>query len=162
METLTVANKNGRKFRVQIVRKGEKYGLNKCLTHDGEMPLVEFYDLTYPEKFGAEGQFVSRYRLDTLKEHDRHCGLDLQGNVPEWKIDGYAMDEVMAWLPSNPVEDRRCRALAAALKKMTDEGKFKGREVSWEIVELKSDYKLAYMKDHKTGERLTDNLELPW
>lgn len=58
--------------------------------------------------------------------------------------------------------DERAKKLAEALKKMEDEGKFKGRAVSWEIVELNDDCKVGYMKDHKTGERLTENLELPW
>lgn len=102
METLTITNDKGRKFRVQIVKKGDKWGLNKCLTHDEDDPLIEFYDLTYPETFGAEGQFVSNYSLSTLREHARGVGLDMYGGEPAWKIDGATFQKVMDWLPKRP------------------------------------------------------------
>lgn len=97
MDKIEIANDKGRKFRVQIVRKGDRYGLDKCLTHADDEPMVEFYDLSYPEKFGAEGQFVSRYSLSTLQTC-RSGGICLQGGVPAWNIDDAAMATVYKWM----------------------------------------------------------------
>lgn len=75
-------------FEVGIVQKGGAYGLNKCLTHTKDDPLVEFYT--------AKGQFVSRYYLSTLMESTG--GLNLEGNVPEWQISNEGMNRVRYWL----------------------------------------------------------------
>lgn len=84
-------------FLVNIVEKGESYGLNNCLTHDKVDPLVEFYDQRYIHT--PLGQFVSRYYMSTLLEKkDQHVGLDLQGNVPDWKINAEQMNLVREWL----------------------------------------------------------------
>jgi len=100
----TVQNDSGRRFNVRIVRRGDRYGLNDCLTHgegkneirasiasrgyDGAM--IEFYDAKYENApgFGSRGQFVTRYYLSTLALDARKsdCGLDLHGGVAEWKI----------------------------------------------------------------------------
>ena len=44
------------KFNVRIVRAGDRYGRDNCLTHDKDEPLVEFYDSRYPHT--EYGQFV--------------------------------------------------------------------------------------------------------
>ena len=46
-------------WAVRIVEKGDKYGLKDGLTHEGDEPLVEFYDTRYEHT--NLGQFVSRY-----------------------------------------------------------------------------------------------------
>jgi len=90
----TVENDGGRRFNVRLVRRGDRYGLNDCLTHgkaptrrhdtNTEIPegiaaaggydgaMVEFYDATYANQksFGPRGQFVSRYYLATLTNED--------------------------------------------------------------------------------------------
>ena len=93
-----VVNDQGRTFNVRLVRKGESYGLNDCLVHDKDEPLVEFWDATYendPRFTPALGQFVSRYGLGTLtgKEgcygHDHRAmprGIALCGYVPTWTV----------------------------------------------------------------------------
>ncbi len=96
-KTLDIQNKNGRKFRAKIIRKGDQYGKDNCLTHDGDKPLVEFWDLTYQNnKFGPDGQFVSRYYVETILEVVN--GLCLQGDVPEWNIDAEPMTQVVKWV----------------------------------------------------------------
>lgn len=86
-----VVNDAGRVFNVRIVLKGESYGLDDCLTHDKDDPLVEFYDNTYRDKlaFAQCGQFVSRYYLSTLAAS---CGLmhglALHGGEPVWTLNG--------------------------------------------------------------------------
>lgn len=112
-EIMKITNNRGRNFNVRIVRIGERYGLDDCLTHgkekddDGDdAPMVEFYDATHEgDKFGPRGQFVSRYCIKTLlgldnwsRGNPRNTGLDLMGYEPAWKIDAKAMNIVRAWL----------------------------------------------------------------
>lgn len=67
--------------------------------------MVEFFDRRYIEGFTPDGQFVSRYYVDTLIG-DRimpgfergHRGLDLHGGIPDWTIDANTMDIVLSWL----------------------------------------------------------------
>jgi hypothetical protein len=103
-----ITNEAGLSFNVRLVRKGDRYGLNDCLTHDKDEPLVEFYDATYEQdaRFDlGRGQFVARYCLDTLTgkpggyghDHRRQPrGLDLCGHVPAWKISGMNVVEALA------------------------------------------------------------------
>ena len=90
---------DGRRFNVRLVRIGERYGRDLCLTHEskfnfGDDPLVEFYDARYPH-CGEIGQFVSRYYRSTLMEKPAPArGLCLDGGVPEWSIDGVAFEMV--------------------------------------------------------------------
>ena len=85
-------------FNVVIVRKGEQYGHRDCLTHEGDDPLVEFYDADYAGKegFTDAGQFVSRYYVSTLLDpHRCRFGLNLCGHEPKWQIDTKDMDPVL-------------------------------------------------------------------
>jgi hypothetical protein len=88
------------KFNVRVVNKGDKYGLNFCLTHDGDKPLVEFYDVRYPHT--EFGQFVSRYYVETILSDKgngpKNSGLNLHGGVPEWTVSERHMDIVRAYL----------------------------------------------------------------
>lgn len=86
-------------FNVRILRKGEKYGLEDCLTHEGNRPLVEFYD--YRHRNDADwkrGQFVSSYYADTLLEHDPNFGLALYGASPAWTVSAESMREILEWI----------------------------------------------------------------
>jgi hypothetical protein len=101
-------NDSGRPFRLRIVRKGDRYGLNCCKVHDQDDPLVEFYDASYgPEDgFGPLGQFTgSRYCLSTLigkgtliKISIEGLPLDLCGDVEAWTVDGSVTSQVMRWV----------------------------------------------------------------
>ena len=88
------------KFNVRVVTKGEKYGRDFCLTHDGDKPLVEFYDARYPHT--EFGQFVSRYYVETILGDDgygpKDGGLSLDGGIPEWTVPASDMDTVRDWL----------------------------------------------------------------
>jgi hypothetical protein len=86
------------KFTVRVVSHGDKYGLNFALTHKGIMPLVEFYDTRYPHT--EFGQFVSRYYLDTILNHDPSFGLNLDAGVTAWTVPAEAMTQVI-----NKLED---------------------------------------------------------
>jgi len=88
------------KFNVRVVKQGEKYGRDFCLTHDGDRPLVEFYDTRYMHT--EFGQFVSRYYVETILSEKgngpKNCGLNLHGGVPEWTVSAEDMDTVRGWL----------------------------------------------------------------
>lgn len=86
-------------FNVRILRKGEKYGLEDCLTHKERKPLVEFYDYRHrDDKEWKRGQFVSRYYAETILKHDLNFGLSLDGGVPAWTVSAESMREILAWL----------------------------------------------------------------
>ena len=106
----TDQNNSGRNWRVKLLFKGDKYGLNNCLTHNKDKPMVEFYDLKYIDKFGKDGQFVSRYDLGTIlfegyvfsrsqlmnaSERDSRYGITLQGNVDGWEMSADCLNEVL-------------------------------------------------------------------
>lgn len=102
-----VINDAGRAFNVRLVRQGDRYGLDDCLVHKGEDPMIEFYDATYEgtKDFGPRGQFVSRYSLSTLTGRDpwSRCdhrlgspGIDLCGHVAAWKVTGANVRDALA------------------------------------------------------------------
>ena len=99
------------KFNVRIVRKGDKYGREFCLTYDEDQPMVEFYDSRYPHT--KDGQFVSRYYVSTILGTANGAfhpgGLCLDGgNRDQWTVNEQDMDTVRAYLRketgSNSVE----------------------------------------------------------
>jgi hypothetical protein len=101
-DTAVITSTTGVRFLVRVLRTGDRYGLDDCLTVgegrsleiSGPGPMVEFYDTRYPHT--RFGQFVSRYNLDTILESSG--GLDLMGYEPSWKIDAAAMLVVRIWL----------------------------------------------------------------
>lgn len=63
---------------------------------DGK-PLVEFYDRRYPHT--PDGQFVSRYYLETLLASGPSGGtFVLDGGVDDWCVDGETWAFLIAWL----------------------------------------------------------------
>jgi len=85
------------KFFIRIVRDGDKYGRDDCLTHDGS-PMVEFYDTRYDHAASrGRGQFVQRYYIETLLDGSTG-GLCLMGGVPEWGLSGEDMKIVREFL----------------------------------------------------------------
>lgn len=115
MNTLSITNDLGIPMTVRIVTKGERYGLNGCMTHEMDEPLVEFYDARYNHNdwLGFCGQFVGRYFLSTLEEDRRTLvmyGLDLDGGIPDWKVSGENMQVFYQWvehLRANQTFERR-------------------------------------------------------
>jgi hypothetical protein len=82
------------RFNTKLIRAGDKYGLEDCLTHDGD-PMLEFYDPRYQHT--PIGQFVSRYYVKTLIEGD-DTGLMLDGHHNDWQVDQKQMTESRDWL----------------------------------------------------------------
>jgi hypothetical protein len=83
-------------FSVVILRNGDRYGLDNCLTWVQDNPAVEFFDARYTGPgFTTVGQFVSRYYLATLRDHPLDRGLCLDGGVKAWSIDASAFATAM-------------------------------------------------------------------
>lgn len=82
------------KFNVRIVRAGDRYGRDFCLTHDKDEPLVEFYIGDY---------FVSRYYVATILGTDGYGsgegGLILDGgDIERTTVKAKDMDTVREYL----------------------------------------------------------------
>ena len=71
----TVTNDEDTRFTVSLIREGDRYGLNGCITHVRPNTLVEFWN-------DDGSYFISRYDLSTLQEHfdDDNGGLWLNGD----------------------------------------------------------------------------------
>jgi hypothetical protein len=81
-------------WAVRIVELGDKYGLNSCLTHNQDEPLVEFYDTRYEHT--DYGQFVSRYYLRTMLDGNK--GVSLDCGVADWTVYQSCMNRIRDWL----------------------------------------------------------------
>lgn len=82
------------KFNVHIVRAGDRYGRDNCLTYDKDEPLVEFYIGDY---------FVSRYYVATILGTDGYGsgegGLILDGgDIKRTTVNAQDMDTVRSHL----------------------------------------------------------------
>ena len=82
----------GNKIKVCLVKRGDKYGLSNCETHDEADPLIEFYDPRH---------FVRRYYLSDILEIEPGQGLCLDGSRYGYlEIDGHCLDKVKKWAKS--------------------------------------------------------------
>jgi hypothetical protein len=80
----------GNKIKVRLIKRGDKYGLSNCETHNETDPLVEFYDPRH---------FVRRYYLKTILSIKPQQGLCLEGSRYEYlAIEGDCLDSVKKWL----------------------------------------------------------------
>ena len=89
-------------WNVRILRRGDRYGLNDCLTHEKDDPIIEFYDTNHTddEKW-KRGQFVARYYAETLFDDEwdlQNQGLQLEGGVENWYVAPQTMAGILRWL----------------------------------------------------------------
>lgn len=91
---------------VRIVRQGDKYGATMSLTHNKPVPLIEFYDVRFPDLHVMGGQFVTRYDVDTLFPEGHWSGgaLSLHMGEPNWTVDAATMRDI-AWFINEFLED---------------------------------------------------------
>ena len=115
---IIMANREKRVFACVLIREGDPYGVNGCLTHEGPSS-VEFWDLTHPHGLITDqmveadagqrvyGQFTGgRYFLTTLIGEDKWSthpgkfvpGINLYGGVPEWSIDAATLDKMLSFI----------------------------------------------------------------
>ena len=61
---LRITTEEGRSFKVICIRKGDHYGLDNCLVHDKEEPMIEFYGARDGEAEDSEpeGRFIASRR----------------------------------------------------------------------------------------------------
>lgn len=57
--------------------------------------IIEFYDSRYPQTL--DGQFISRYYVETFLMGDKCCGLILD-DVGDWKIDRETKEMIINWI----------------------------------------------------------------
>lgn len=97
MSTFRFENKStGKSWMARIVKQGDRFGLNNCLTHDKPASMIEFCDTSNGEQF-----VVSRYYVETILSIKNHCGLMLDAFQPAWHLDGESVDSVKEWLENN-------------------------------------------------------------
>ena len=117
---MTFTSFQGMPMLARLVRLGDRYGLDGCITHaleNGyttfEEPLIEFYTLIGDDKEGSlawdgvKGYwFISRYYLSTFLgtcEYSRdggpvRNGLSLDGGYHEYDLDAQDCQKVAAWI----------------------------------------------------------------
>lgn len=93
----------------RVVMPGDGYGLDECLVHDSDKPMIEFHDRRYAH--GRFGQFTGgRYYFADLADNGRMDwaanGLDLAGGVPAWKVPAEQKVAAVRWAHAE-VERRR-------------------------------------------------------
>lgn len=95
------------KWRVHIVETGGRYGLNNKLVNKDPQSMIEFWDMSAKKSAFPDGQFVSRYDVETLfdtkwgpgPEALMRGGLCLDySNRDVWSVSGTEMIQVFDWL----------------------------------------------------------------
>jgi hypothetical protein len=113
---LAFTAQNGTPFVARMVRHGDIYGRDMCLTHtpqpeyDLDSPLIEFYDARYDFDTDTDGtpigQLVSRYYLSTLQDQRQtNRGVQLHGNEPAWSVDPQSLANVIRWASDDNEND---------------------------------------------------------
>ncbi len=87
--------KNPIPMRAVFVPAGEQPPNHQKTAPDSKN-MIEFYDSRYPHT--PDGQFITRYYVETLREGNKYAGLDLYGSVPDWKIDARTKEMVLDWV----------------------------------------------------------------
>lgn len=123
MKNAFLTHSNGVPFVVRVVFPRDGYGAWRddawALIHKGDAPLVEFFDARYGHS--PYGQFVSRYNLDTILEHEKGVGLNLMGGVPDWSLDGKCMSAVIAKLSALVDKDKAMETHVVTLRRYGDD-----------------------------------------
>lgn len=104
-----IENADGRQFAIKLLEKGDPYGLRSCLVWTDFEHGVEFYDVMYAGSgFDEVGQFVARYFVSTVLEHEG--GLSLCGDIPEWHIDDCNVQKIQKWISEKGIikPERTC------------------------------------------------------
>lgn len=74
------------KWTIKVVPSGDASRRNTGHADLDSDSIVQFYDNSQSkEAFGEDGQFVSSYYLQTLREH-KGGGLCLDGGIPAWTV----------------------------------------------------------------------------
>ena len=127
-------------FHVRVVFRGDGYGRRKAdgsyaCVHGKDASMVEFYDGRYAhEKIDdtlVEGQFITRYSLETLLSTPKRAGLQLDCGVPDWQLDGPAYQLALAY--ASGCLEGRIRALQPKAEPSDAPGCARRTETRWRI-----------------------------
>lgn len=91
MKTFAFTTENDIPMLAVLIKTGDKYGLNDCLTN-GDQPLVEFRLERSP------GFMISRYYVSTLQMTSTSRGLCLDGGDLTYNVDKDSMNLVRNWM----------------------------------------------------------------
>lgn len=94
VKRIDILSHTGHPMRAVLVPAGEALP-NHPKAKIEDKALIEFYDSRYPHT--PDGQFVSRYYLETLQRNDRRVGLILEGGIEDWRIDAETQAIVLDW-----------------------------------------------------------------
>ena len=106
-ETSTVGDLYVGKWRVHIVPPGGRYGYENRLVNKDRESSIEFWDMSVKKSSFPDGQFVTRYDLDSLYDTKWGAGADLMmrgglcldgANAAVWSLSGPEMTQVFHWL----------------------------------------------------------------
>lgn len=88
------------KWKIRVVKKNERHGLNYKIVNNSADSIIEFYDMTQDEEAFPIGQFVSSYFWSTLSKQEFKAGLSLYGDVKSWTLTAESVNEIINWLKS--------------------------------------------------------------
>ena len=94
------------RWRVHIVPHGGRYGFENHLVNKHRESMVEFWDMSSKNGSFPDGQFVTRYDVESLYDTKWGAGADalmrgglcLYADVPAWSVSGAEMTQVFEWL----------------------------------------------------------------
>lgn len=99
-----------------LIPPGHTYGRLHALKNEEET-LVEFYDCSVNKEAFPEGQFVSRYNLQTLCTNDFGSSLKemaasgtsfcLDYDIPAWRIKCEELEPIADWLEQAYKKERK-------------------------------------------------------
>jgi hypothetical protein len=92
---LRLTTEGGRQLVVRCVRKGERYGLNDCLVHEHEDPLIEFCDAG---DGGPALHALARFPAAVVLAPEGDGGQWLCGWQPEWRLGPEALRRLREWV----------------------------------------------------------------
>src|SRR4051794_38669901 len=94
-----VVNDAGQHFQARCIKKGSRYGLNNCLVHDEDDPVVEFTNVTPGRTdLASDSVFVVRYAASTLLALDAGADLWMFGTNPDWRLGFEQVRQVLDWI----------------------------------------------------------------
>lgn len=100
---LHVTNEAGRRFEVRCIRQGDRYGLNACLVHDRDEPLVELTEVPITGPLSPPGPgLVARFPARTFLDRGPGSDLWLCGRDAAWRLAPDQIRQVREWIIGRP------------------------------------------------------------
>ena len=84
-----VTNDKGVRFTARKIEKGDRFGVDNKMVHEGRIPIVTFLDGT---------KEIASYDVETLEEVSETGGLDLNTSVDNWELSQENIKSVLSRL----------------------------------------------------------------